>query len=93
MILIKVDYQYIDGSHVFTTNDVDGFLVASPLPQKAVGDIENVLVTLLKHNHKVSVKNLTELQSMQDFMNESYLRGHDDMVLKTCYYAVELEAK
>lgn len=47
---IKVKYEIISDWHVFTSEDLEGFLVASKNADKAFADVAPVMGRLLKYN-------------------------------------------
>ena len=51
---VAVEYRYIDGYHVFTSNDVYGLYVASKDPRKAYDAVAPAIQQLLSVNEGIS---------------------------------------
>ena len=54
--VIEVQYRFIDGYHVFTSEDVYGLYVASRNPEKAFGNVQASIEKLIKLNHGVDIE-------------------------------------
>ena len=63
---ITVEYKIVDGYHVFTSKDLDGFLVASKNVENAFADIAPVMERLLKDNKGIEAK-VEPLRPLSDF--------------------------
>lgn len=64
---IRVQYQFIDGYHVFTSEDVYGLYVASRNPEKAFGNIQASIEQLIKLNHGINIE-VAPAQTIPEFL-------------------------
>src|SRR5260370_120274 len=55
-VAISVRYRFVDGYHVFTSQDVRGLYVASKDPRKAYDDVADVLHELVSRQSGVDVE-------------------------------------
>lgn len=46
-----VNYEFVDGWHLFTSGDISGLTIASEDPSKAFQQIVPTIQALIKHNH------------------------------------------
>lgn len=66
MASIHVNYEFIDGHHVLTSDDVKGFLIVSKNARKAFDDVIPSLQFLLKENEGVECS-VSPLKSFSEF--------------------------
>jgi len=55
-ITISVGYRFVDGYHIFTSQDVRGLYVASRDPRKAYDDVAEVLQVLASKQSGIAVE-------------------------------------
>ena len=53
---IIVKYRFIDGYHIFTSEDVYGLYVASKDPEKAFNNVQGSIEKLIKLNDDIDIK-------------------------------------
>lgn len=86
---ITVQYAFRDGWHVFTSEEVEGFYVASKNPEEAFADVAPTIALLMKLNEGVDVA-LEPVCTLNEFL--ARVRGEDSHVvpdsLKNTRYAV-----
>ncbi|MEZ5932295.1 MAG: hypothetical protein R3F54_10135 [Alphaproteobacteria bacterium] len=71
---IVVQYQYRDGYHIFTSEDVDGLYVASTNQETAYNSIAQSIETLIRHNEGISCS-VEPALSFKEFV-----RAKDDQI-------------
>lgn len=65
--MIEVQYRYIDGCHIFTSEDVYGLYVASKSPEKAYRDVQPSIEKLMRLNHGLDIE-VTPAQTYSEFV-------------------------
>ena len=63
---ITVKYKIVEGYHIFTSEDLDGFMVASNDMEKAFADVAPVMERLLKDNMGIDAK-VEPLRPLSDY--------------------------
>jgi len=69
MIAVQVKYEFIEGHHVFTSNDVRGLLVVSKDATTAFDDVTESIKILMKLNENIDCE-VSPLKSIDDFIQE-----------------------
>ncbi len=65
---IEVQYRFIDGYHVFTSEDVYGLYVASKNPETAFGNVTASIKKLIKLNHGLDIE-MSPAKTYREFLN------------------------
>ena len=64
---VSIEYEFEEGCHVFTSDDVDGLLVVSKDPETAFKDVAPAIEMLFKLNEKVEVR-ATPMATLSEFL-------------------------
>lgn len=64
---IKVQYRFVDGHHMFTSDDIDGLLVVSKDAETAYRDVAPSIKLLLKMNEGIDCE-VEPAMSFHDFL-------------------------
>ncbi|MCM0021142.1 MAG: hypothetical protein NBV67_14190 [Tagaea sp.] len=65
--VINVEYRFVDGHHVFTSDEIDGLYVASQDPRKAFDDTRHAIRMLVQLNDGLSIK-VEPMLSWREFL-------------------------
>ncbi|MCY3852921.1 MAG: hypothetical protein OXG03_05040 [Gammaproteobacteria bacterium] len=68
--MIKVEHEFKEGSHIFTSEDVDGLLVIHHDFATAYRDVAPAIKTLLKHNAQIECE-ILPLMSLAEILEEN----------------------
>ncbi len=66
--MIEVQYRFIDGYHVFTSEDVYGLYVASKNPEKAFNNVTASIKKLIKLNDGIDI-DMWPAKTYREFVN------------------------
>ena len=92
--VLNVGYRFIDGYHVFTSDEVDGLYVASKDPRRAYDDVRHAIKMLVLANDGVRI-NVDPMLNMREFlaMAKKAVRGEPEaFVLGSQQFQVSLAA-
>lgn len=70
MVAIQVKYEFIDGHHVFTSNDINELLVVSNDPKTAFDDVALSIQTILELSKGITCV-ASPMQFFSDFINKT----------------------
>jgi hypothetical protein len=68
--VLNVQYRFIDGHHVFTSEEVDGLYVASQDPRRAYDDLSHAIKQLVLMNDHVSIE-LSPMLNFREFLSQA----------------------
>jgi len=65
--IVEVGYRYLDGYHLFTSNEIKGLFIGSSDYERAFYDVANAIQILMKANHNVDCT-AQPMQTFQEFI-------------------------
>ncbi len=84
---INVRYRFLDGHHIFTSDQVDGLYVASADPRKAYDDVIHAIRMLVLVNDGVSirVRKPMTLKNFLQYVRQAGPNGPEPKVFGNAY--------
>lgn len=71
-VAISVGYRFVDGYHVFTSQDVRGLYVASRDPRKAYDSVAEVLQVLVSKQSGEALVEIVPTMTFEEWLNRRH---------------------
>jgi hypothetical protein len=94
-VAVSVGYRFVDGYHVFTSQDVRGLYVASRDPRKAYASVAEVLQELMAKQIGVSAIEVVSTMTFEEWLSlhrKPKVEPHRPPILRRRDFVVRLAA-